>query len=249
MADREIEVVAKLSSGVSGLNSHAWDRLGGRRPVRQPRFPVRAGSIRKRRQGNRLDPRDRSWSRTASPHLARRGAGLFEDATARANMCSTKAGRMRSSERADPIIPSSRSPFRSRRCRGRGCSASSPSTCSERPRPWSCRTRSRRRTSRSSTRREQRKRERRGWLIRHGIQYHWHSRGYGNFDDFLDALTSRKRKAIRKEREAARRGPGIQGASRGRDRTRRVGLDVALLPGHRSRENGASPTSPANSST
>jgi len=48
--------------------------------------------------------------------------------------------------------------------------------------------------------------ERRGWLIRHGIQYHWHNRGYGDFDDFLGALTSRKRKAICKEREAAREG-------------------------------------------
>jgi len=48
--------------------------------------------------------------------------------------------------------------------------------------------------------------ERRGWLIRHGIQYHWANRGYSSFDDFLSALTSRKRKAIRKEREAAREG-------------------------------------------
>ncbi len=48
--------------------------------------------------------------------------------------------------------------------------------------------------------------ERRGWLIRHGAQYHWHNRGYQTFDDFLGALTSRKRKAIRKEREAAREG-------------------------------------------
>ena len=46
--------------------------------------------------------------------------------------------------------------------------------------------------------------ERRDWLIRHGIQYHWRSRGYASFDDFLGALTSRKRKSIRKEREAAR---------------------------------------------
>src|SRR5438105_974085 len=46
--------------------------------------------------------------------------------------------------------------------------------------------------------------ERRSWLIRHGIQYHWCSRGYESFDDFLGALTSRKRKSIRKEREAAR---------------------------------------------
>ncbi|HUE78317.1 MAG TPA: GNAT family N-acetyltransferase [Sphingomicrobium sp.] len=46
----------------------------------------------------------------------------------------------------------------------------------------------------------------RGWLIRHGIQYHWLNRGYRDFDDFLAALSSRKRKAIRKERSAAREG-------------------------------------------
>jgi len=45
--------------------------------------------------------------------------------------------------------------------------------------------------------------ERRGWLIRHGIQYHWFNRGYASFDAFLEALSSRKRKAIRKERRAA----------------------------------------------
>src|ERR671912_1120624 len=32
MADREAEVVAKLSSGVSGLNAAAWDRLAARDP-------------------------------------------------------------------------------------------------------------------------------------------------------------------------------------------------------------------------
>jgi uncharacterized protein len=47
---------------------------------------------------------------------------------------------------------------------------------------------------------------RRGWLIRHGIQYHWFNRGYGSFEDFLASLTSRKRKALRKERAAAREG-------------------------------------------
>jgi uncharacterized protein len=46
----------------------------------------------------------------------------------------------------------------------------------------------------------------RGWLIRTGIQYHWRNRDYACFDDFLGALTSRKRKAARKEREAARSG-------------------------------------------
>ena len=48
--------------------------------------------------------------------------------------------------------------------------------------------------------------EQRGWLIRSGIQYHWHNRGYASFDDFLGRLASRKRKAVRKEREAARAG-------------------------------------------
>jgi predicted N-acyltransferase len=43
-----------------------------------------------------------------------------------------------------------------------------------------------------------------GWLLRIGEQFHWQNPGYGSFDDFLTALASRKRKAIRKEREKAR---------------------------------------------
>ena len=39
-----------------------------------------------------------------------------------------------------------------------------------------------------------------GWLIREGTQFHWQNDGYATFDDFLVALASRKRKAIRKER-------------------------------------------------
>jgi hypothetical protein len=42
-----------------------------------------------------------------------------------------------------------------------------------------------------------------GFLIRKGIQYHWQNRGYAHFEDFLGDLSSRKRKAIRKERAAA----------------------------------------------
>lgn len=43
-----------------------------------------------------------------------------------------------------------------------------------------------------------------GLLQRVGRQYHWVNNGYGSFDDFLAALSSRKRKNIRKEREAVR---------------------------------------------
>jgi predicted N-acyltransferase len=41
-----------------------------------------------------------------------------------------------------------------------------------------------------------------GWLLRMGEQFHWHNRGYADFDAFLASLSSRKRKAIRKERES-----------------------------------------------
>jgi len=40
-----------------------------------------------------------------------------------------------------------------------------------------------------------------GWLQRLGCQFHWRNRGYRDFQDFLDALSSRKRKQMRKERE------------------------------------------------
>ncbi len=49
-----------------------------------------------------------------------------------------------------------------------------------------------------------------GWLIRAGIQFHWANEGYGSFDDFLAALASRKRKAIRKERSSAVEGLTIR---------------------------------------
>lgn len=40
-----------------------------------------------------------------------------------------------------------------------------------------------------------------GWLLRLGCQYLWHNAGYRDFQDFLDGLSSRKRKQMRKERE------------------------------------------------
>lgn len=54
-----------------------------------------------------------------------------------------------------------------------------------------------------------------GWLIRAGTQFHWANDGYASFDDFLAALASRKRKAVRKERAAAQ-----------------AGLEIVHLAGH-----------------
>ncbi|NBT33484.1 MAG: GNAT family N-acetyltransferase, partial [Rhodobacteraceae bacterium] len=42
-----------------------------------------------------------------------------------------------------------------------------------------------------------------GLLHRIGEQFHWENDDYGSFDDFLAALSSRKRKTIRKERAEA----------------------------------------------
>ncbi|WP_405118636.1 GNAT family N-acetyltransferase [Pseudomonas leptonychotis] len=50
---------------------------------------------------------------------------------------------------------------------------------------------------------------REGWLQRLGCQFHWRNRGYRDFQDFLDALSSRKRKQMRKEREQVA-GQGIE---------------------------------------
>jgi predicted N-acyltransferase len=40
------------------------------------------------------------------------------------------------------------------------------------------------------------------WLTRNDIQFHWFNNGYKHFPDFLAALSSSKRKNIRKERQA-----------------------------------------------
>lgn len=42
-----------------------------------------------------------------------------------------------------------------------------------------------------------------GWMIRSDSQFHWRNDDYQTFDDFLAALSSRKRKAIKKERRKA----------------------------------------------
>ena len=45
-----------------------------------------------------------------------------------------------------------------------------------------------------------------GWLQRLGTQFHWDNQGYASFEDFLAALSSRKRKAIKRERRDAQAG-------------------------------------------
>jgi len=42
-----------------------------------------------------------------------------------------------------------------------------------------------------------------GWLQRLGMQFHWYNNNYNDFNDFLAALSSRKRKTLRRERRDA----------------------------------------------
>ncbi len=45
-----------------------------------------------------------------------------------------------------------------------------------------------------------------GMLLRQDQQYHWHNRGYADFEAFLAALSSNRRKTIRRERRDAQAG-------------------------------------------
>lgn len=45
-----------------------------------------------------------------------------------------------------------------------------------------------------------------GLALREGQQYHWENGGYGDFEDFLGALSSSRRKTIRRERREAQAG-------------------------------------------
>lgn len=40
----------------------------------------------------------------------------------------------------------------------------------------------------------------RGFEVRHSLQFHWHSRGYETFEDYLGALESKRRRQISRER-------------------------------------------------
>lgn len=44
-----------------------------------------------------------------------------------------------------------------------------------------------------------------GWLTRLDVQFHWRNQGWRDFRDFLDAMTHKRRKAIRQEREKVHR--------------------------------------------
>lgn len=56
-------------------------------------------------------------------------------------------------------------------------------------------------------------------LVREGCQFHWSNPGYRDFQDYLDGMTSKRRKAIKRERREAARAPVEIEVLHGRDVT------------------------------
>ncbi|GAA4751162.1 GNAT family N-acetyltransferase [Sphingomonas daechungensis] len=208
MADRESEVVAKLASGVSGLNQAAWDRIVGNDPFLSHAFLAAleiSGSVGK---GTGWTPAtllvedSESHLISAAPAYLKthsQGEYVFDHAWADAF---ERAGGSYF-PKLQVCVPFT--PVPGPRLLGKQPQhllaaveavavqneiSSAHITFIDDAGAAEC--------------------ERRGWLIREGVQYHWFNRGYADFDAFLGALTSRKRKAIRKEREAASQGVEIR---------------------------------------
>jgi predicted N-acyltransferase len=201
MADRETEVIAKIASGVSGLNARAWDRLAGADPFVGHAFLSAledSGSV---GPGTGWTPApiliedDASHLIAAAPSYLKshsQGEYVFDhgwaDAWERAG-----GDYYPKLQVAVPFTPVPGPRLLGSRPQQlltaieavtvQNGMSSAHITFIDDPGASEC--------------------ERRGWLLRHGIQYHWFNRGYASFDDFLAALSSRKRKTIRKEREAA----------------------------------------------
>jgi predicted N-acyltransferase len=47
--------------------------------------------------------------------------------------------------------------------------------------------------------------QKQGFMLRDSVQFHWHNQGFGNFEQYLAALTMKRRKNIRREREQVAR--------------------------------------------
>jgi len=208
MADRETDVVAKLTSGISGLNAHAWDRLAGDDPFVSHAFLSAleaSGSVGK---GTGWTPAtllvedgEDHLTSAAPAYLKTHSQGEYVFDHAWADAFERAGGSYYPKlQIAVPFTPVPGPRLLGKQPQHVLAAAEAVTLQNE--------ISSAHITFIDDTGAAEA--ERRGWLIRHGIQYHWRSRGYADFDEFLAALTSRKRKAIRKEREAARQGLEFQ---------------------------------------
>ena len=201
MADRETEIIAKIASGLSGLNSHAWDRLAAGDPFLSHAFLSALEDSDSVGPGTGWTPApiliedDADHLIAAAPAYLKshsQGEYVFDHGWAEAW---ERAGGQYypKLQVAVPFTP-----------------VPGPRLLGARPQQLltaiEAVTVQNDLSSAHITFIDEagsRECERRSWLIRHGVQYHWFNRGYGCFDDFLASLTSRKRKSLRRERQAA----------------------------------------------
>ena len=207
MADRETEIIAKIASGVSGLNARAWDRLGANDPFISHAFLSALEDSMSVGPGTGWTPApilvedDAGHLVAAAPAYLKthsQGEYVFDHGWAEAW---ERAGGeyYPKLQVAVPFTPVPGTRLLGSRPQQlltaieavtvQNEMSSAHITFVDEGGAAEC--------------------ARRGWLIRHGVQYHWFNRGYASFDEFLATLTSRKRKALRKERSNARDGLDI----------------------------------------
>lgn len=201
MADRETEVVAKIASGVSGLNARAWDQLGAGEPFLSHAFLSAledSGSV---GRGTGWTPApilvedDASHLIAAAPaYLKTHSQGEYVFDHGWADAWERAGGQYYPKlQVAVPFTPVPGPRLLGRRPQQLLAAIEALTVQNEL-------------SSAHITFVDEdgaAEADRRGWLMRHGIQYHWFNHGYSSFEDFLGALNSRKRKVLRKERAAA----------------------------------------------
>ena len=208
MADRESEFVAKIVSGVAGLNARAWDRLAGDDPLVSHAFLSAledSGSV---GPGTGWTPApiliedDSSHLLAATPAYLKshsQGEYVFDHGWAEAW---ERAGghyypKLQVAVPFTPVLGPRLLGSRPQHLLAALEAVTTQNDMSSAHITF---------VDEAGTAEA----ERRGWLIRLGLQYHWFNRGYASFDDFLAGLRSAKRKAIRRERSAAVAGLAIR---------------------------------------
>ncbi|MBV9528240.1 GNAT family N-acetyltransferase [Sphingomonas sp.] len=205
MADRESEIVARIAAGVSDLNVRAWDRLGG------DRHPFISHAFLSALEDSGSVGKDTGW--ISAPILVEDEAGHLAAAAPAYLKTHSQGEYVFDHGWADAWERAGGQYYPKLQVAVPFTPVPGPRLLGSRPQQLLAAIEAVTTQNDMSSAHitflgeaAASECERRGWLIRHGVQYHWFNRGYASFDDFLAALSSRKRKAIRKERAAAREG-------------------------------------------
>lgn len=208
MADQESEIVAKIASGVSGLNAHAWDRLGAFDPFVSHAFLAaleESGSV----------GRGTGW--TPAPLLIEDGADHLVGAAPAYLKTHSQGEYVFDHGWADAWERAGGQYYPKLQIAVPFTPVPGPRLLGTRPQQLLAAAEAVAIQNELSSVHMTfpdapaiAEAERRGWLIRHGVQYHWLNRGYASFDEFLGSLRHSKRKSIRKERREAREGLDIR---------------------------------------